>query len=676
MANVVIWARVSSREQREGYSIDAQLRLAREKAGREGWAVHREFVVAESARRGAERDAFNAMYKWVRSNARREGIGYVLSHKLDRVCRNIRDAVRMQELEDVCGVRLAFVDNQFGSGAAGALSFNVMAAVAQYYSDNLRTEVIKGIDERARQGWPTGKAPFGYVNVKGDRTAPIQPHPTNIRAVQRIFELYIAGMKTFSQIGDVLAEEGFIHRPCEPRFCRSAIAAILDNRFYIGQIVRNGEVHAGKYPTFIDERTFARCQEIKRGRNRRTGSPDLYLAGGLFQCMACGYSMTGERVRRPFRDGTPREYLYYRCGSIEKPADHPVIRWRTRDLEDAIMQHLAGLRVTSPVAREWYRRTALSAFDQCTRQADQSAAAIRRRLGEISAMTDRLLGLCLSGGINDRTFRFRNAEFEKEAAALEAQLRVQEACESASCHAATAALAFIEQPAEIWRQAGTKERREILAAVTAKRRLTGSQLLVESRPPFGWSVATQMTADGVTDTSPPSVPADGPSDAHRCLAAVQHHPGLTAWELSIATGVSSHVLARRLPELRQRGKVANGTARVCRVKTTTSQTWIPAAGMPCETTGGLSLSDRDGTAGAGRSLGHPALRPDGVPIDGWISPQMQALAESTWITPEGGIPTTEQIIEVHRNVKRLLEVLCPPPSRECLQPTAQSAAPA
>ena len=55
MNNVVIWARVSSREQREGYSIDAQLRLAREKAGREGWVIHREFVVAESARRGAER---------------------------------------------------------------------------------------------------------------------------------------------------------------------------------------------------------------------------------------------------------------------------------------------------------------------------------------------------------------------------------------------------------------------------------------------------------------------------------------------------------------------------------------------------------------------------------------------------------------------------------------------
>ena len=116
--NVVIWARVSSREQREGYSIDAQLRAAREKAQKAGWHVVREFVVAESAKRGAERVAFNSMFAWVKTNAKREKIKAILSHKLDRVCRNMRDAVRLQELEDACGVQLAFVENQFGPGAA------------------------------------------------------------------------------------------------------------------------------------------------------------------------------------------------------------------------------------------------------------------------------------------------------------------------------------------------------------------------------------------------------------------------------------------------------------------------------------------------------------------------------------------------------------------------------
>ena len=183
--NVVIWTRVSSREQREGYSIDAQLRATRGKAQRLGWKVVREFELDESAKRGAERRIFNEMFHWVRKNAKREKIDAILCHKLDRICRNTRDAVRLQDLEDTCGVRLCFVDNEFGPGAAGTFSFNVMAAVAQYYSDNLREEVLKGIDERARQGWPHGLAPYGYMNVPKDRNEPVQPHPQNAKTVIR-----------------------------------------------------------------------------------------------------------------------------------------------------------------------------------------------------------------------------------------------------------------------------------------------------------------------------------------------------------------------------------------------------------------------------------------------------------------------------------------------------------
>lgn len=47
----------------------------------------------------------------VKANAKREGIKAILLHKLDRVCRNMRDAVRLQELEDACG--LLFKDKGF-----------------------------------------------------------------------------------------------------------------------------------------------------------------------------------------------------------------------------------------------------------------------------------------------------------------------------------------------------------------------------------------------------------------------------------------------------------------------------------------------------------------------------------------------------------------------------------
>jgi site-specific DNA recombinase len=315
--NVVVWARVSSREQREGYSLDAQLRMMRERAQANGWQITREFVVAESAKRGAERHAFNQMFAWVRANAKGEKIKAILSHKLDRVCRNMRDAVRLQELEDLCGVQLAFVDNQFGPGAAGALSFNVMAAVAQYYSDNLRSEVLKGMDERVRQGWPTGLAPYGYINVD-DPTEPVKPDPATAPTVTRIFELYSSGSHTFQSLVDQLEQEGHRYRDAMPRFHRTALSYVLNNRFYIGELHRNGQVYEGRYQRLIDRTTFDLCQDILHGKNRRTTMVEHPLAGGLFKCAHCGQSITGERIRRKLKSGGVREHLYYRCASEGK----------------------------------------------------------------------------------------------------------------------------------------------------------------------------------------------------------------------------------------------------------------------------------------------------------------------------------------------------------------------
>jgi DNA invertase Pin-like site-specific DNA recombinase len=279
----------------------------RERAQANGWQVAREFIVAESAKRGAERVAFNEMFAWVKANARREKIKAILSHKLDRVCRNMRDAVRLQELEDVCGVQLAFVDNQFGPGAAGALSFNVMAAVAQYYSDNLRSEVLKGMDEKVRQGWPTGLAPYGYMNAE-DRDEPIQPHPERSRTLVRMFELYSSGAYTFKSLADQLESEGHVFRNSMPRFPRTALSYILGNRFYIGELHRNGQVFEGRYQRLIQRATFDACQDVLNGRNRRTSTVDHPLAGGLFRCEYCGQAITGERIRRKLKGGGVREH--------------------------------------------------------------------------------------------------------------------------------------------------------------------------------------------------------------------------------------------------------------------------------------------------------------------------------------------------------------------------------
>ena len=121
--------------------------------------------------------------------------------------------------------------------------------------------------------------------------------------------------ETALALADALEREGHVFRPSQPRFLRTSLAWILSNRFYIGELHRNGQVFEGRYRRLIDRATFDACQDIMNGRNRRTGTPEHSLAGGLFRCEYCGQSITGERIRRKLRGGDVHEHTYYRCAN-------------------------------------------------------------------------------------------------------------------------------------------------------------------------------------------------------------------------------------------------------------------------------------------------------------------------------------------------------------------------
>ncbi len=481
--HVIIWARVSSREQREGYSIDAQLRANRDSAQRNGWTVVREFVVAESAKRGAERTVFNQMFAWVKANAKREKIRAILSHKLDRVCRNMRDAVRLQELEDDCSVRLVFVENQFGPGAAGALSFNVMAAVAQYYSDNLRTEVLKGMDEKVRQGWPTGLAPYGYINTD-DREAPVQPHPEKSKTVRRIFDVYSLGNHTFRSLADQLEREGHVFRASQTRFGRTALSYILNNRFYIGELRRNGTVFEGRYERLIERATFDACQDILHGRNRRISTPSHPLAGGLLTCAFCGQAITGERIRRKLRGGGVREHLYYRCANNEPSPNHPTVRWKSDDLERAIIDDLHSLRLPNVEMATWFRAALQTTLGDLLAHHQRHGAALKKRQSEVAAMQDRLLNTYLAGTIDEPTFKAKSAELKSESLRIEEALQKAGAGDAERNQRALALFDWSQRAAEVWQGSNNTVRRRILDAVCLNRTLSDVTLVTTKRKPF------------------------------------------------------------------------------------------------------------------------------------------------------------------------------------------------
>jgi CRP-like cAMP-binding protein len=86
-----------------------------------------------------------------------------------------------------------------------------------------------------------------------------------------------------------------------------------------------------------------------------------------------------------------------------------------------------------------------------------------------------------------------------------------------------------------------------------------------SDPVTSHLAAEQITASGARS-----------KQAAACLAAVRMNPGSTSAELAVAAGIDRYTAARRLPELRARGEVSNGPARLCRVTGRAALTWVVA----------------------------------------------------------------------------------------------------
>lgn len=162
----VLYARYSSDNQTEA-SIDAQCRIIKDYAEKNNITIVGEYI--DRAKTGTKlvgRDNMNQMI----ADSKSGFFDVVLVHKVDRFARNLRDTLNLEYELKLNNVKLISTDTHFDDTPEGHLASNVNAAVSQFYSENLSTEVIKGFKESAYKGVHTGGiAPLGYDVDKVNR---------------------------------------------------------------------------------------------------------------------------------------------------------------------------------------------------------------------------------------------------------------------------------------------------------------------------------------------------------------------------------------------------------------------------------------------------------------------------------------------------------------------------
>src|SRR4051812_10706280 len=193
----VIYARVSSKEQeKEGFSIPAQLKLLNEYAASNGFAISKEYVDVETAKQ-AGRTAFGEMVVFLKAHS---AMRVMLVEKTDRLYRNLKDWVTVDELDVEIHFPKEGVVLSRESRSSEKFMHGIKVLMAKNYIDNLSEEARKGMQEKAEQGiWPT-KTPLGYRNVTGlDGKRVIATDPAVAPIVVKLFEWYATGQHSLKE---------------------------------------------------------------------------------------------------------------------------------------------------------------------------------------------------------------------------------------------------------------------------------------------------------------------------------------------------------------------------------------------------------------------------------------------------------------------------------------------
>jgi len=226
------------------------------------------------------------------ADVRADKIDVVLVYKVDRLTRSLADFAKLIELFDAHGVSFVSVTQSFNtSSSMGRLTLNVLLSFAQFERELIGERVRDKIAASKRKGlWVGGPVPLGYAAV--DKKIVVVP--AEAAAVRTIFARY-RELGSVRALAEDLDRRGIRSKPRRlstgrtiggGRFGVGALAHLLKNRFYIGEVVYRGEVHHGEHEPIVDSALFEAveaklaAQAVER-RCRLRGLPAI-LSGRLF----------------------------------------------------------------------------------------------------------------------------------------------------------------------------------------------------------------------------------------------------------------------------------------------------------------------------------------------------------------------------------------------------------
>ena len=312
------------------------------------------------------------------------------------------------------------------------LLHGIMSSIAEFYSRNLANEVIKGMGEKARNGGTLGKAPLGYVNVRGRdergrevRTVELDQQRAPL--LRLAFSEYATGNWTVGQLAKHLAGLGLDvpatpSRPARP-ITKGRLHTLLRHPYYKGVVQFQGVEYEGKHEPLVDEETWQAVQAVLG--SHRSGERERMHNHFLKSTVVCG-RCGGRLLVQHTKNGKGVLYPYFICARRQRLHDCS-FKAVLIEVVEAQMQEVYRRLYVSEADRQEIERYLLAELARIEGEKDRSVRSLTVRRTNLEDERRRLLQAHYGGAVPLELLKEEQERLGRELGGIQRQLDAYQA---------------------------------------------------------------------------------------------------------------------------------------------------------------------------------------------------------------------------------------------------------
>ncbi|WP_342563636.1 recombinase family protein [Paenibacillus sp. FSL R7-0345] len=424
-----LYIRVSTEEQVEGFSLDAQRLALLDHCRKAQISVYKVYI--DAGRSGKSIDGRPALCELL-EDARSGRFQQVVCLRLNRLSRKLTDLLHIYELLERHGVALrSLTEDLHTDTPMGKFALQMSGAVAEHERRQIAQNVRQSMQRRSRLGrWNSGNQVLGYrwVTHSGNpHLSYVEIVPEEAKQVISIFEMYASGLG-LKAIANRLNNAGYKTKRGKA-FYSISVRGILTNVNYIGKITYTDENNSrkivkGEHEAIVPTELWKKVQQRLAGQATLSVKQIVrpFPLAGLLKCPACGSSMIPCHVYRKRKSGVHSKSFYYICcrynsgGSAVCSPNHI----RANEAEVWVESQLRHF-ITQPTVAE-------QLVAEINRRRDKKLQPIRQRIMKIDNQTSSLKNRSIrcyelfeDGHIDAPELKKRLSEIRSESTLLEGE---------------------------------------------------------------------------------------------------------------------------------------------------------------------------------------------------------------------------------------------------------------